>query len=84
MKTKCPLLNDITEYMLLRQYSPGAVSTYLKWISAFIHFHGKRHPSSMGDNEVEQFLEHLPLNANVSPLTQVTALTLFPQLKHGT
>ena len=74
MKTKSPLLNHITEYMLLRQYSPRTVSTYLKWISAFTHFHGKRHPSSMGDNEVEQYLEHLTLNANVSPRTQATVL----------
>lgn len=74
MKTKSPLLNHITEYMLLRQYSLRTVSTYLKWISAFIHFHGKRHPSSMGDSEVEQYLDHLALNANVSPRTQATAL----------
>ncbi len=59
---------------MLRQYSPRTISTYLKWISAFIHFHGKRHPSSMGDNELEQYLEHLALNANVSPRTQATAL----------
>ena len=74
MKTKSPFLNHITEYMLLRQYSPRTISTYLKWISAFIHFHGKRHPSSMSDNEVEQYLDHLALNANVSPRTQATAL----------
>ena len=74
MKTKSPFLNHLTEYMLLRQYSPRTISTYLKWISAFIHFHGKRHPSSMSDNEVEQYLDHLALNANVSPRTQATAL----------
>ena len=74
MKTKSPFLNHINDYMLLKQYYPKTVSTYLKWISAFIHFHGKRRPSSMGDNEVEHYLEHLALNANVSPRTQATAL----------
>lgn len=74
MKTKSPFLNHIAEYMLLKQYSLRTVQTYLKWISAFIHFHKKRHPASMGDNEVEAYLDHLVLNGNVSPRTQATAL----------
>ncbi|MEP1446119.1 MAG: phage integrase N-terminal SAM-like domain-containing protein [Paraglaciecola sp.] len=39
--------------MLTRQYSLRTIETYLKWITSFIHFHQKRHPTSMGDNEVE-------------------------------
>jgi integron integrase len=74
MKTKSPFLNHIAEYMLLRQYSLRTVQTYLKWISSFIHYHGKRHPASMGDNEVEAYLDHLVLNGNVAPRTQATAL----------
>ncbi|WP_246587800.1 site-specific integrase [Alteromonas lipotrueiana] len=65
-------------YVLLRKYSSRTVFTYLKWISAFIYFYGKPHPSitlpTMGDNEVEPYLEHLALNANVSPRTQASAL----------
>lgn len=74
MKTKSPFLNSIVDYMLTRQYSLRTVETYLTWIKSFINFHDKRHPSSMGDNEVEMYLEHLALNANVSPRTQATAL----------
>ncbi len=74
MKTKSPFLNSIVDYMLTRQYSLRTVETYLTWIKSFINFHDKRHPSSMGDNEVEMYLEHLALNANVSPITQATAL----------
>lgn len=74
MKTKSPYLNFIADYMRLRQYSPRTISTYLKWIASYIHYHDKRHPSSMGDNEVEQYLEHLVLKNNVSPRTQATAL----------
>ena len=58
MKTRSPFLNYIADYMLVRQYSLRTVDTYLKWIASYIHFHNKRHPASMGDNEVEYYLEH--------------------------
>ena len=74
MKNKSPFLNSIVDYMLTRQYSLRTVDTYLTWIKSFINFHEKRHPSSMGDNEVEVYLEYLALKANVSPRTQATAL----------
>jgi len=74
MKTKSPYLNHIADYMRVRQYSPRTISTYLKWIASFIHFHDKRHPSTMGDSEVEEYLEHMVLKNNVSPRTQATAL----------
>jgi integron integrase len=74
MKSKSPYLNYISDYMRMRQYSPRTINTYLKWIASFIHFHDKRHPSSMGDNEVEEYLEHLVLKNNVAPRTQATAL----------
>ncbi len=74
MKTNSPYLNFIADYMLTRQYSLRTVQTYIKWIASFINFHGKRHPVSMGDNEVTQYLEHLVLDQNVAPKTQATAL----------
>lgn len=83
MKTRSPFLNHITEYMLMRQYSLRTIDTYLKWIASFIHFHNKRHPASMGDNEVESYLEHLVLKENVAPRTQATALNALSFLyKH--
>lgn len=74
MKTKSPYLNHIADYMRVRQYSPRTISTYLNWIASYIHFHDKRHPSTMGDSEVEEYLEHMVLKNNVSPRTQATAL----------
>ncbi|WP_111980308.1 integron integrase [Algibacillus agarilyticus] len=83
MKTRSPFLNSISEYMLLHQYSLRTVDTYLTWITAYIHFHKKRHPASMGDNEVEQYLEYLALKSNVAPRTQATALNALSFLyKH--
>ena len=74
MRTRSPFLNYIADYMLVRQYSLRTVDTYLRWIASYIHFHDKRHPASMGDNEVERYLEHLVLRQNVAPRTQATAL----------
>ncbi|AUJ71878.1 integron integrase [Pseudoalteromonas sp. NC201] len=74
MRTRSPFLNHIAEFMLTKQYSLRTVDTYLKWISSYIHFHDKRHPASMGDNEVVEYLNYLVLKRNVSPKTQATAL----------
>ena len=48
--------------------------TYVHWAKRFIHFHGDKHPESMGALEVEEFLTHLAVNDHVSPSTQSTAL----------
>lgn len=60
--------------MYRRYYSKRTVETYIYWIRFFIVFHGKRHPSSMGDTEVEAFLTHLVLKRNVAAQTQALAL----------
>ena len=74
MKTRSPYLNYIADYMITRHYSLRTIKSYLRWIAFFIHFHDKRHPSSMGDNEVVAFLDHLVLKRNMSPRTQAAAL----------
>lgn len=83
MKTRSPYLNYIADYMLTRQYSLRTINAYLGWIANFIHFHNKRHPSSMGDAEVEAFLDHIVLKRNMSPRTQSAALNALAFLyKH--
>ncbi len=61
MRTRSLFLNSIIDYMLAKQYSLRSVDTYLKWIAGFINYHDKRPPSSMGDNEVEKYLDYLVL-----------------------
>ena len=72
--SRSPFLNCISDYMVSRGYSKRTISTYTTWIVKFIHFHNTRHPSSMGDNEVEKFLEHLAISQKVAMRTQATAL----------
>lgn len=83
MKTRSAYLNYIADYMLTRQYSLRTINAYLSWIANFIHFHNKRHPSSMGNSEVEAFLDHIVLKRNMSAKTQCAALNALAFLyKH--
>lgn len=72
--SRSPFLGYIGEFMITRHYAKRTIETYLYWIKGFIIFHGKRHPESMGDNEVEAFLTNLSCDANVAPSTQKVAL----------
>jgi integron integrase len=48
---------------------------YVGWIKRFIFFHNKRHPSEMGELEVNAYLTHLALKEHVSSSTQNQALS---------
>ncbi len=55
-------------------YSPRTEEAYLQWISAFIGFHGGRHPREMGAAEVTAFLNDLAVERHVAASTQNQAL----------
>ena len=71
---KSPFLSHIQDYMFQRRYSKRSIETYTLWIRRFILFHNKRHPASMGDSQVEEFLNHLVLEKHVAAQTQALAL----------
>ncbi len=58
----------------VRQYSIATERVYLQWARRYILFHGKRHPVTMGKEEVEAFLTYLVVNHGVAPSTQNVAL----------
>ncbi len=43
------LLDQVREEIRKRHYSRRTERSYLGWIRRFIVFHGKRHPSEMGE-----------------------------------
>lgn len=49
-------------------------NTYVYWVRQYILFHHKRHPNTMGKQEVTAYLSHLSLSQNAAPNTQKTAL----------
>ena len=63
---KPKLLDQVRQAIRARHYSKRTEQTYTDWIKRFISFHGKRHPSQMGDPEINQFLTDLAVNKKVA------------------
>ncbi|WP_281167999.1 integron integrase [Thioflavicoccus mobilis] len=78
------LLGDLRDLIRRKHYSIRTEQAYLQWAKRFILFHGKRHPSAMGEAELVAFLNHLAVQRNVAASTQNQALNalvfLYKQL----
>ena len=72
--TNSSFLLSVQEAIRVRHYSIRTEDAYLGWIKRFILFHNKRHPDTMGTNEVQQFLNHLAMDRKVASGTQNQAL----------
>ncbi len=68
------LLDQVRSTLRTRRYSRRTEETYVYWMKRFILFHGKKHPSAMGADEVNAFLSHLATDDDVSSTTQNQAL----------
>ena len=72
---KSMFMQMVVEHMRNRRYAKRSIELYNdKWIISFIRFNNNKHPSEMGDKEVEVFLSHLVNAKNVAPATQASAL----------
>jgi integron integrase len=69
------LLDRVREAVRLRHYSRRTEEACATWIRRFIVFHGKRHPSQMGGDEISRYLTHLAVGQKVSASTQNQALS---------
>lgn len=69
------LADRLREAIRLRGYSYRTEKAYLHWYERYVRFHKLRHPSTMGDLEVEAFLTHLVTEEQVSASTQNQALS---------
>lgn len=58
-----------------RHYSCRTESAYLHWIRRYVIFHGRRHPSELGENAVTAFLSDLAVRQGVAASTQNQALS---------
>jgi integron integrase len=68
------LLDRVRHALAQRHHSPKTVKAYVSWIRRFILFHGRRHPSELGEQEVSAFLTDLAVRQQVSASTQNQAL----------
>jgi integron integrase len=71
---RSPFLESVRTEIRTRHYSLRTEKSYLYWVRQFILFNDKKHPTSMGNPEIERFLNHLAVNRCVSSATQNQAL----------
>jgi hypothetical protein len=57
-----------------RHYSPRTEEAYVAWVRRYVHFHGLRHPSTLGPEAITSYLTHLATDGRVSASTQNQAL----------
>lgn len=64
------LLVRLAEKISQKGYSRKTNVTYVNWAKRYILFHDKRHPSEMGEKEIESYLTHLATVGRVSASTR--------------
>ena len=69
------LLERVSQALRVRHYAMRTEEAYAGWIRRYILFHNKRHPSSMGAEEINMFLTHLAVEGHVAASTQNQALS---------
>ena len=79
MDDKSPkLLDRVRDAIRVRHHSRRTEEAYVHWIRRYIVFHGKKHPSTMGVEDVSAFLTWLAVERRVSASTQNQALSALP------
>ena len=83
---KYSLLGMVRRQVRLKRMSPRTEEAYVGWIRRYVVFHGKRHPSNLGERDIASFLTHLAVQRRVSASTQNQALAsilfLYGQVLH--
>jgi Phage integrase, N-terminal SAM-like domain len=69
------LLEQVRSRLRFKHYSIRTEAAYMNWIRRFILFHGKRHPESMGTEEVRGSFSDLAAKQNVAASTQNQAFS---------
>src|ERR1051326_5154242 len=68
------LLDRVRDELRIRHYSVRTEEAYVHWIRRFVGFHGRRHPSDRGEDEVGEFLTDLAVRRSVAASAQNQAL----------
>jgi len=72
---KPKLLDQLHEAIRVRHLSHRTAAAYRHWIRRYLFFHHLRHPSEMGEVEINAFLTHLAVQERVTASTQNQALS---------
>ncbi len=68
------LLGRLRHHIRVRHLSPRTEEAYVAWVRRYVLFHRKRHPHTMAEREVTEFLTHLAVERHVAASTQNQAL----------
>jgi len=75
MEKKLKLLTRLRNEIRTLGYSWHTEKTYVYWVRDYIIFHDKQHPSKLGQEDVNTFLNYLVNKRHVAPSTQNQALS---------
>ncbi|TLM98736.1 MAG: integron integrase [Actinobacteria bacterium] len=68
-------MEQLRRALKARHYSDRTVEAYSMWVRRYLYFHGLRHPSEMGEAEINAYVTYLAVEAKVSASTQTQALS---------
>jgi integron integrase len=68
-------LDRVRTVIRARHYSASTEKAYVGWVRRYVLFHGKRHPETLGEAEITEFLSALATRRRVSASTQNQALS---------
>jgi len=68
------LLVTLRQRAAVRRFSPRTVQAYARWVVAYVHHHGRRHPAELPPTAVRDFLSYLATEKRVAAATQNQAL----------
>ncbi len=72
--TRERLIPAVRRVMRTRHLSRLTEEAYVRWIVRYVRFHGVRHPRTLGEKEMREFLSYLAADRNVAASTQSQAL----------
>jgi hypothetical protein len=68
-----PKLLDRLRLHLQQQFPAERIDGCLRWVTAFIHYHGLRHPRELTANHVSGFLDHTRKAPDSTPQREAAA-----------
>lgn len=71
---KSKLLSQVRTEIRHRNYSYRTEQAYASWVVRFVKYCGAKHPNSISENEITDFLNYLPNTGNVAASTQNQSL----------
>ncbi|MCC6241591.1 MAG: integron integrase [Gemmatimonadaceae bacterium] len=64
------LLHVLRDRAAVRRFSPRTTEAYARWVRAYVRYHHRQHPRTLGADAVREFLVHLARDRQVAASTQ--------------